>query len=73
MGKCVACGILMHTEATPRCYRYGIYLNDAELNQDRDCPYFIEPHYDEGEPMPPEELVLLKEQDMKLRKMQCPI
>jgi len=73
MGQCIKCGILMRNKETPRCYRYGTYPTTAELNRERDCPYFIEPQYDAGEPMPPEELVLIKEQDMKMRKMQCPI
>ncbi|ATW23607.1 hypothetical protein [Candidatus Formimonas warabiya] len=72
MGRCIDCGILIRTEPH-KCYRYNTELSEQEILRERDCLFFTEPEYDDGEPVPPSQLVLLKELDIKSRKMQGPV
>lgn len=56
-----------------KCYRYKTELAESELMRERDCLFFTEPIYDDGESLSPAQLVLIKELDIKSRKMQGPV
>ncbi len=73
MNKCKDCGLLMSEGNDFKCYRYQTDLTETEIIRERDCLFFTEPIYDDGEPMPPAQLVLIKELDIKSRKMQGPV
>lgn len=73
MGKCKDCGILMKEGSNFKCYRYSTELTEPEILRERDCLFFTEPLYDDGEPLIPAQLVLIKELDIKSRKMQGPV
>jgi len=73
VGKCKDCGILMKDGLNFKCYRYSTTLTEPEILKERDCLFFTEPVYDDGEPIPPAQLVLIKELDIKSRKMQGPV
>ncbi|MDD2498218.1 MAG: hypothetical protein PHT78_01925 [Desulfitobacteriaceae bacterium] len=73
MDKCKDCGILTEEGNRFKCYRYKIELTESEILRGRDCLFFTEPIYDDGEPLTPAQLVLIKEMDIKSRKMQGPV
>jgi len=73
MGKCKDCGILMVEGNNFKCYRYKTELTESELMRERDCLFFTEPIYDDGESLSLAQLVLIKEMDIKSRKMQGPV
>ena len=73
MSKCKDCGILMQEGTSFKCYRYRTELTESEILRERDCLFFTVPQYDDGEPMTPAQLVLIKELDIRSRKMQGPV
>lgn len=73
MSKCLTCGILIKEDNGFRCFKYGTDLNTQEIERERDCPYFAEPLFDDGELLSAAQLILLKEEDLKRRKMQGPV
>lgn len=73
MGKCKDCGLLMSEDNNYKCYRYKTELTETEILRERDCLFLTEPIHDDGEPLTPAQLVLIKELDIKSRKMQSPV
>ncbi len=73
MARCKDCGLLTAEDNNYQCYRYKTERTESEILRERDCLFFTEPIYDDGEPIPPAQLVLIKELDIKSRKMQSPV
>ncbi|WP_366924601.1 hypothetical protein MFMK1_001592 [Metallumcola ferriviriculae] len=74
MSKCSECGLLEDKgDAGYKCFKYGKEIKQADTFLSTDCLYFIQPQYEEGVPIPKQQLLLIKEADLKRKKLQGPV
>lgn len=69
MKNCKNCGIGILTEehGLIKCFKYNT-MNEPDESKES-CLYFIETVYEDEEPLPPLQHLLLKEEELKARKM----
>lgn len=66
--KCEGCGLAIKTGIElVECFKYGNIIPDE--NKEEACSYYIEIKYEDGEAMTPLQHFLLKDQELKARKM----
>jgi len=74
MIKCIDCGLLIEElNGTYKCFKYSRELHQKDVSTDKECFYFCRPRYEDGESIPPIQLLLLKESELKGKKMQGPV
>ena len=68
MKSCENCGIaIMNNVESVECFKFG--KKSALLVTEKSCTYHIDIKYEDGEAMTPLQHLLLKEQELKARKM----
>ena len=66
--SCKNCGIAIENNVNSvECFRFG--EKDVSEDTDKTCIYHIYIQYDDGEALTPLQHLLLKEQELKARKM----
>ncbi|MCX7749138.1 MAG: hypothetical protein N2645_19935 [Clostridia bacterium] len=68
MKNCSNCGIaIKHDEDSLDCFKFG--KKNASIVDTEKCDYYTKVIYEDGEAMTPLQHLLLKEQELKSRKM----
>lgn len=69
MKSCTSCGLGVENRAdgTVKCFKNAT-VSDANDNKES-CLYYIDTVFEDGEPIPPLQHLLLKEEELKARKM----
>lgn len=68
MKSCENCGIaITNNQNGVECFKFG--MKSAPQNAEKSCMYHIDIKYEDGEAMTPLQHLLLKEQELKARKM----
>lgn len=74
MTKCFSCGIAERTAGGKLwCLKYKFEISDVTAKEKSDCYYFIEPQYEDGEPLTAEQTLMLKECELASRRMRGPV
>lgn len=70
---CSECGIAeTRNDGQKWCLKYKCDVSQGSKDAKSDCYYFIEPQFEDGEPMTTAQNLMLKEQDLASRKMRGP-
>jgi len=67
------CGIASEENGSWKCYKYGCPVEEAAKMHRETCPYFIRRIYEEGEPLTPQQHLLMIEQEVSSRHMKWPV
>lgn len=69
MKSCTSCGLGVgnSVDGANKCFKYATVSN-ANDNKEN-CLYYIDIVFEDGEPIPPLQHLLLKEEELKARKM----
>ncbi|MDF2571822.1 MAG: hypothetical protein K0R55_3426 [Sporomusa sp.] len=74
MPKCSACGIAERTnDGKVWCLKYLFEVSDEVAANKSDCYYFIEPKFEDGEPMTARENLMIKECELASKRMRGPV
>lgn len=72
--KCFACGIADKTPAGKLfCLKYKFEISEETAAGKSDCYYFIEPQFEDGEPLNVAETLMIKECELASRRMRGPV
>lgn len=71
--SCFDCGIAGEDNGILRCYKYGCSVEEAAKMHKELCPYFIRKILEEGEPLTPQQHLLMIEQELSSRHMKGPV
>lgn len=70
----MGCGIAQHQANGQKwCLKYLVDVSEGSPQNKADCYYFIEPQFEDGEPMTPQQNLMLKECDLASRRMRGPV
>lgn len=69
MAKCSECGLL----ESLYCHRFEKEVPKEGLNVARDCLYFCQVIYEDGEPLTPRQHLIMQNKDLKSRNMRGPV
>ncbi|HML35223.1 hypothetical protein [Sporomusa sphaeroides] len=71
---CSRCGIAeIQRDGKRWCLKYQLDVSDGAKEAKADCYYFIEPQFEDGEPMTVRENLMFKECELASRKMRGPV
>ena len=73
MIMCADCGLLVINNDIFQCYKFKTKVEKEEASTSRNCRYFCRPKSENGEQLPPFQLLLLKEAELKRKKMKGPV
>ncbi len=68
---CSTCGLLDKQRAPVYCLRFKKIVKDFRIGQD--CIYYYKEQHEDGEPLTPQQHLLLQDQDQRSKKMRGPI
>ncbi|MBP2635178.1 MAG: hypothetical protein H6Q72_1085 [Firmicutes bacterium] len=72
--KCFSCGIAERkAEGKLWCHKYKIEITDVTAKEKSDCYYYIEPQYEDGEPLTAMQTLMIKECEVASRRMRGPV
>jgi hypothetical protein len=72
--KCFSCGIAEREAAGKLwCHKYKIEITDMTAKEKSDCYYYIEPQYEDGEPLTAMQTLMIKECEVASRRMRGPV
>ena len=70
---CLECGIAGEEDGISKCYKYNWSIAEgAKIHKDA-CPYFIKRIVEDGEPLTPQQHILISEQELSSRHMKGPV
>jgi hypothetical protein len=67
------CGIAGEDNGIWRCYKYGCPVEEAAKMHRETCLYFIRKIFEDGEPLTPQQHLLMSEQELTSRHMKGPV
>ncbi|WP_425060131.1 hypothetical protein SCACP_07790 [Sporomusa carbonis] len=70
---CAKCGIAEIRGGSRWCLKYQVEVSEGSPEEKKDCYYFIEPQFEDDEPMTPEQNLMLKEYELESRRMRGPV
>jgi len=68
---CLTCGLLDKKVLPGYCLRFKKKV--GAYSAGRDCIYYFKEKYEDGELLPPQQHLLLQDQDIRSKKMQGPM
>lgn len=71
--NCKKCGIAGKQNHILICHKYGCPVEEAEKMHKDFCPYFIGRICEDGEPLTPQQHLLMSEQELSARHMKGPV
>lgn len=72
--ECVSCGIAAKTpDGKLWCVKYKFEISGETAANRSDCYYFIEPQFEDGEPMSVQQNLMIKECELASRRMRGPV
>ncbi|HML32016.1 hypothetical protein [Sporomusa sphaeroides] len=72
--KCFSCGIAARlADNNLECIKYKFVISNAIAAGKADCYYFIEPQFEDDEPLTPQQNLMLKECELASRSMRGPV
>ncbi len=67
--SCIDCGIAGEENGIWKCFKYKYPVEEAgKIHQDR-CPYFIKRILEDGEPLTPQQHLIMSEQELASRHL----
>lgn len=73
MIKCNECGLLEKKSRSYYCHRFKKEIGSKEFNIARDCLYFCQLIYEDGEPLTPRQHLIMQNQEFKSKRMRGPV
>ncbi|PKM46366.1 MAG: hypothetical protein CVV03_05440 [Firmicutes bacterium HGW-Firmicutes-8] len=70
---CIECGIAGEENGIWKCYKYNCTIAEAAKIHKDACPYFIKRIFEDGEPLTPQQHLLMSEQELSSRHMKGPV
>ncbi|WP_094607041.1 hypothetical protein SPSIL_029530 [Sporomusa silvacetica DSM 10669] len=72
--KCFSCGIADRVaDGRLLCFKYKFEISAITAKEKSDCYYFIEPQYEDGEPLTAAQTLMIKEGEVASRRMRGPV
>lgn len=70
---CTTCGLLEKKNGGFYCHRFRKTVSGEEAERIRDCLYYCPVITEEGEPLSPQQHLIMQDQDLKRKKMRGPV
>jgi len=70
---CASCGLSAPVESGYRCHVSRRVYTGRDLAGKGDCPFYCEPVEEDGEPLSPEQLLLLKQNELGQKRLKGPL
>ncbi|MFA5880861.1 MAG: hypothetical protein WC834_01595 [Eubacteriales bacterium] len=70
---CIECGIAGEENGIWKCYKYNCTIAEAVKIHKDACPNFIKRIFEDGEPLTPQQHLLMSEQELSSRHMKGPV
>lgn len=72
--KCFSCGIADRlANGNLLCFKYKFEISNVTAEEKSNCYYFIEPQFEDGEPLTVEQTLMIKECELASRRMRGPV
>lgn len=71
--NCKECGIAGEENGIWRCFKYRCSVAETAKMHTEACTFFVKRIYEEGEPLTPQQHLLISEQELLSRHMKGPI
>jgi hypothetical protein len=70
---CAGCGLSVRVDCGYQCYVSKQVYAGEDLSKLRDCLYYCQPLEEDGEPLSPEQLLLLRQNELDQKRLRGPL